>query len=126
MNKKPPNQRRQHTVKVSLTAAEYDQLQERATTTGGKLATYCRLKALDQRPPAPPTIRPPQPHPVQSELRQLRSDLGKVGNNLNQIAHHLNQRQPLDDITALDLKQQLTRLNDELVSLKAQLSPVLS
>jgi hypothetical protein len=125
MNKKLPNQRRQHTVKVSLTAAEYDQLQERAATTGGKLATYCRLKALDQRQPAPPTIRQPQTLPVQSELRQLRTDLGKVGNNLNQIAHHLNQRQPLDDITALELKQQLTRLDDALVNLKAELNPVL-
>jgi uncharacterized membrane protein YccC len=121
MNKKPAKNRRTRTVKVSFTPAEYQQLRHQAQRSGGKLATYCRQQTLHPQASPTPALAAPQ----LSELRQLRSALGRIGNNLNQIAYHLNQGHRLSPAQSHPLSQQLHHLQQHLLTLKQQLSPVL-
>ena len=113
MNKKPPEARRTYPVKVSFTAEEYATLQALAKAAGRKPATYCRLKALDQASAIVYTT---------PEAKELRGDLGRIGNNLNQIAYQLNVGHVLGRVDYRDLKQLLTRLQDTLIRLREDLS----
>ncbi|MEO0373972.1 MAG: plasmid mobilization relaxosome protein MobC [Cyanobacteria bacterium P01_A01_bin.17] len=112
MNRKPPHTRRTHRVKVSLNDDEYARLMQQCDLTGRKPGTYCRIKTLE--PDSLVTLTP--------EMRDLRSDLGRIGNNLNQLAHHLNLGNPLDRVEALALKHELTRLKRDLVDLRQALT----
>ena len=120
MNKKPAKNRRTRTVKVSLTPAEYQQLCHQAQRTGGKLATYCRQQTLHSQASPTPALAAPQ----LSELRQLRSALGRIGNNLNQIAHHLNQGHCLSPAQSHPLSQQLQQhgIHPQFTQRRGQLS----
>ncbi|MEN8447685.1 MAG: plasmid mobilization relaxosome protein MobC [Cyanobacteria bacterium J06555_13] len=79
---------RNRLVTVRFTAAEYQQVVDKAVAAGQQQpAVYCRQKLLLHKHPRP-TVLPPK---MLSKVRSLRMTLGHLGNALNQIAHRLNQ-----------------------------------
>lgn len=102
MNKKDPENRRTHQVKVLFTATEHQHLLAACESAGRLPGTYCRLKSLDQAQHL--TLIPP-------DLKTLEGQLGRLGNNLNQLAHHLNSGNVMDSVDAISLNHTLTQLH---------------
>lgn len=112
MNQKSPEERRTHSVKVRFNDEEFEQLSALCAAAGRKPGTYCRLKALEQDT---------QLMQIPPEFKQLRGDLGRIGNNLNQLVHHLNLGNVMEPVDALELKLHLNQLQDRLMAIQTQL-----
>ncbi|MEO0538266.1 MAG: plasmid mobilization relaxosome protein MobC [Cyanobacteria bacterium P01_A01_bin.123] len=102
MNKKAPENRRTHQVKVLFTATEHQQLLAASNSAGRLPGTYCRLKSLDQDQ---------QLNLVPQDLKYLDGQLGRLGGNLNQLAHHLNSGNVMGSVDAISLHHTLTQLH---------------
>jgi Bacterial mobilisation protein (MobC) len=76
---------RAHRVAVTLTPAEYSELEKRAKAEGVKPTTLVKNMAIAYHQGQAIT-----PEPILKELQELRFLLRNVANNINQIAHHSN------------------------------------
>ena len=94
-------QERTKRVSLTLSLAEYKELEKRAKTEGVKITTLAKnmMMAYHQQAPLIPEI-------VQKELQELRFLLRNVANNINQIAHHSNTIKRLADENGLLLEIQ--------------------
>lgn len=102
-NKQYKDEYTQRTKRVSITIslAEYSELEKRAKEEGVKQTTLIKNMALayhQQNQAVPETIK--------NELRELRFLLLNVANNINQIAHHSNTVRQLADENGLLLEIQ--------------------
>ena len=79
--------RRDIIVRVRLTAAEKQHMQNAAEIAGLNLSDLLRLCTLDSLP------QRRKPSPERAAFIRGLADLGKMGSNLNQIARALNRRQ---------------------------------
>lgn len=94
--------RRDHVVKLRLSADELAALQERCT--GRQLAPWLRSVGLGERP-----YKQRYPNTDPELKRQLRG----IGNNINQIAYKLNSGEwTVED--RLDLKAQLDQIERDM------------
>lgn len=81
---------RHRLVTVRFTTDEYQQVVNRAITSGQQQpAVYCRQRLLSRDRTRSTPLSPA----MHSEMRSLRMNLGHLGNALNQIAHRLNQEE---------------------------------
>lgn len=78
---------RKKTVMLRFTEAEWADLENKIQSTGKRPAVYCRDAVLGKE------IRSLPP----TDLLDVRSQLGRIGNNLNQISYQLNSRQEVWD-----------------------------
>lgn len=76
---------RAHRVAITLTPAEYSELEKRAKAEGVKPTTLVKNMAIAYHQ----SQQIPQ-EPILKELQELRFLLRNSANNINQIAHHSN------------------------------------
>ena len=76
---------RSHRVAITLTPAEYSELEKRAKAEGVKPTTLVKNMAIAYHQGQAIT-----PEPILKELQELRFLLRNAANNINQIAHHSN------------------------------------
>ena len=102
--KKAPEERRDDTLGVQLTAAERAELESTAATMGLTTAEFLRRRALGYRMPA--TLA------AQTQTAALATALLRIGVNLNQLTHQANAgREPAED-RLRDLADRITALLD--------------
>ena len=80
-------QKRDHIIKLRLSASELDVVKRKATETGHNLASYARHASLGANLTK---------EADRQALREAVAGLGRAGNLLNQVARKLNQGQVLD------------------------------
>jgi Bacterial mobilisation protein (MobC) len=76
---------RAHRVAITLTPAEFSELEKRAKAEGVKPTTLVKNMAIAYHQ----SQQIPQ-EPILKELQELRFLLRNAANNINQIAHHSN------------------------------------
>ena len=74
-----------HRVAITLTPAEFSELEKRAKAEGVKPTTLVKNMAIAYHQGQAIT-----PEPILKELQELRFLLRNAANNINQIAHHSN------------------------------------
>ena len=80
-----PYQANTHRVAITLTPAEFSELEKRAKAEGVKPTTLVKNMAIAYHQGQAIT-----PEPILKELQELRFLLRNAANNINQIAHHSN------------------------------------
>jgi hypothetical protein len=78
--------RMKKSVKIALTEAERQSVEEKTASAGLSLSAYGRACLLGDA--GPRARRAPPVHSLL--LAEATAALNRVGNNINQIAHHLN------------------------------------
>ena len=77
---KPAEDKRRHTLKIAVTDAELDQVQQRAQAAGLTVSAYARQAMLGSTPRVKRAVT------NAAAIRELTA----VGNNLNQLARRAN------------------------------------
>lgn len=105
---------RAHRVAVTLTPAEYSELEKRAKAEGVKPTTLVKNMAIAYHQGQAIT-----PEPILKELQELRFLLRNAANNINQIAHHSNTVGRLvDENGFLDEVRKMETTINEFVALR--------
>lgn len=78
---------RRASIRVRVTVAEKDALEQAAMQAGLTLSDWVRSKAIGSKP----VFR--KPTPERELMLRFLSEFGKTGSNLNQIARHMNRKQ---------------------------------
>jgi Bacterial mobilisation protein (MobC) len=103
-----------HRVAITLTPAEYAELEKRAKAEGVKPTTLVKNMALAYHQ----SQQIPQ-EPILKELQELRFLLRNAANNINQIAHHSNTVGRLvDENGFLDEVRKMETTINEFVALR--------
>jgi phosphatidate phosphatase PAH1 len=92
---------RMNRVSITLTNAEYADIEKRAKAEGVKTATLVKNMTIAYHQQTPIV-----PESIKEELQELRFLIRNVANNINQIAHHSNTIQRLADENGLLLEIQ--------------------
>ena len=105
---------RAHRVAITLTPAEYSELEKRAKAEGVKPTTLVKNMAIAYHQGQAIT-----PEPILKELQELRFLLRNSANNINQIAHHSNTVGRLvDENGFLDEVRKMETTINEFVALR--------
>lgn len=105
---------RAHRVAITLTSAEYSELEKRAKAEGVKPTTLVKNMAIAYHQGQAIT-----PEPILKELQELRFLLRNAANNINQIAHHSNTVGRLvDENGFLDEVRKMETTINEFVALR--------
>jgi hypothetical protein len=103
-----------HRVAITLTPAEYSELEKRAKAEGVKPTTLVKNMAIAYHQGQAIT-----PEPILKELQELRFLLRNAANNINQIAHHSNTVGRLvDENGFLDEVRKMETTINEFVALR--------
>jgi Bacterial mobilisation protein (MobC) len=103
-----------HRVAITLTPAEYAELEKRAKAEGVKPTTLVKNMAIAYHQGQAIT-----PEPILKELQELRFLLRNAANNINQIAHHSNTVGRLvDENGFLDEVRKMETTINEFVALR--------
>lgn len=105
---------RAHRVAITLTPAEFSELEKRAKAEGVKPTTLVKNMAIAYHQGQAIT-----PEPILKELQELRFLLRNAANNINQIAHHSNTVGRLvDENGFLDEVRKMETTINEFVALR--------
>ena len=105
---------RAHRVAITLTPAEFSELEKRAKAEGVKPTTLVKNMAIAYHQGQAIT-----PEPILKELQELRFLLRNAANNINQIAHHSNTVWRLvDENGFLDEVRKMETTINEFVALR--------
>src|SRR5580692_8204314 len=77
---------RQRRISLRVTDAEYERTEAKAASDGLTLASYARVKLIDE----PQTRTRRRPRADVAALAKACGELGRIGGNINQIARAVN------------------------------------
>jgi hypothetical protein len=81
---------RQRRISLRVTQTEYDRTEAAAVKDGLTLASYARLKLIDE----PETRTRRRPRADVAALSKTHGELNRIGGNINQIARAVNASEP--------------------------------
>ena len=88
----------------------YDMISYEAGKCGISFSDYCRRALLNQPIKKLPVIIHDEREIAQA-LRNINTNISKLGNNMNQIARHLNQGGAITEPVWGEIKNELTKLD---------------
>ena len=97
-------------IYIRVSEALYEVIAYSAKKSGLSLAEYCRRAVLNQPIKKLPVIIHDEKEIAQA-LRNIDTNISRLGNNMNQIARHLNQGGTITQPVFEDIEQELTKLD---------------